>query len=1321
MRKIFLLFVLSFSSMLSIAQQTPQRIRFEHLTVANGLPVNAVFCILQDHLGFIWLGSLNGLVRYDGNIMTSYQNNPDSPYSLKGGTVGSLWEDRNGDIWIGSKSLFRFERATGRFIEYPDKYSSVNNSFPSIRFSRQDKQGNIWTIRIINGKSILNRFNPKTSTWDYFNNDRENPHHLTGNSIYYEYEHFGFAEDKNGIIWISTIGENENVLQRLDPKKDKFIRYEPNLSPAMAEDFRKIGGITAGKQGELYISSYYAFKGWYILNTQTGQIKQFRHNTADTASLLSDTVLITPYPDKSGFVWISTGKGMDRYDPVTNRFAHYISKPGDLSTPASGYLINPYETSEGDIWFHGNTGMSFYNRKTNRFTRYVPDEKKEDGLWGYISCTFVDRTGMVWLGSYSSGMNKESRINQFPLFNNIPGNPNSLQDATVNSIYETPSEPGIMWIGTNTGLDRYDKKTGGYTHYRHEEHNGNSISKGAVSSIAEDKKGRFWVATSGGLNLMDRKKGSFSHFVHDTSRANSLMYNGITFLKTVSDGTLWIGTYTGLNHFDYDNNTFTYYQKADSSYTHELFNLITQCTTPDRRVAAILHPADNVNMTVSFDLAQPADLLVTGMGEMTSINNEDWGWIEDASGKSMWNMNFANTLSDGFEDARIRAGIIRLNTGTYRLKYKSDAHFSYGHWNASVPYHSEFWGIQVTKISPQEAEIFNKEVVKRFKNGLGSNAVYCITEDSKKNIWIGCSDQGGITKFDPVTGKFVSYIDYFRGPLFVLGSILEDKETGNFWVGDNLFGLLLINSQGEILKRYNTSNGLPSNTIMGIQQDIKRILWISTDNGLCRFDPASEKFQWYNKKHGLQSLAFNRMAFCNTVDGELYFGGVNGINAFYPDQIKLDTQAPPVVFTDLDIAGITATLGKGGQMPVHISVAKNITLGYNQNDLTFYFTSLLFNRGTESQFAYKLSPGDKDWVQSGTIRQARYTYLSPGTYTFSVKAANADGVWNETGTAITFTILPPWWRTWWAYIFYGLCLLAGLFFTDRFRRKIVIERERAKTRDRELVQAKEIEKAYTELKSTQAQLIQSEKMASLGELTAGIAHEIQNPLNFMNNFSEVNKELLVEMKDEIDKGNTDEVKSIANYVIANEDKINHHGKRADAIVKGMLQHSRSSSSQREPTDINGVADECLRLSYHGLRAKDSSFNAILNTDFDANIGKMNIIPQDIGRVLLNLYNNAFYAVNEKSKEQIQGYEPAVSVSTKKIGDKIEIRVKDNGNGIPAKIIDKIFQPFFTTKPAGEGTGLGLSLSYDIIKAHGGEISVNTKEGGFTEFIIQMPI
>jgi signal transduction histidine kinase len=269
-------------------------------------------------------------------------------------------------------------------------------------------------------------------------------------------------------------------------------------------------------------------------------------------------------------------------------------------------------------------------------------------------------------------------------------------------------------------------------------------------------------------------------------------------------------------------------------------------------------------------------------------------------------------------------------------------------------------------------------------------------------------------------------------------------------------------------------------------------------------------------------------------------------------------------------------------------------------------------------------------------------------------------------------------------------------------------------------QKNEIAKALSDLKTTQSQLVQSEKMASLGELTAGIAHEIQNPLNFVNNFSEVNSELIAEMKEEIEKGNLDGVKNIAADIEANEQKIKHHGKRADAIVKNMLQHSRASSGQKEPTDINVLADEYLRLAYHGLRAKDKSFNATMKTDLGKNIGTVNIIPQDIGRVILNLINNAFYAVDEKKKQNLNEYEPIVSLSTKKNNGKVEIKVTDNGNGIPQKVLDKIFQPFFTTKPTGQGTGLGLSLSYDIIKAHGGELKVETKESEGSEFIILLP-
>lgn len=298
-------------------------------------------------------------------------------------------------------------------------------------------------------------------------------------------------------------------------------------------------------------------------------------------------------------------------------------------------------------------------------------------------------------------------------------------------------------------------------------------------------------------------------------------------------------------------------------------------------------------------------------------------------------------------------------------------------------------------------------------------------------------------------------------------------------------------------------------------------------------------------------------------------------------------------------------------------------------------------------------------------------------------------------------------------------------------------------RERRLRQEKEkleqtVEERTKELKSSQAQLIQSEKMASLGELTAGIAHEIQNPLNFVNNFSEVSNELLDEMKDEFKKGDTEEGFAIADDIKQNLEKINHHGKRADAIVKGMLAHSRSSKGEKELTDINALADEYLRLSYHGLRAKDKSFNADFKTDFDPDLPKVNVVPQDIGRVLLNLINNAFQALSEgdlsgfknliglrpdelESKNDLSGLPPTVTVSTKNLGNRIEISVKDNGPGIPDDIKDKIFQPFFTTKPTGKGTGLGLSLSYDIVKAHGGELTLKTKESTGTTFIIQLPV
>lgn len=271
-------------------------------------------------------------------------------------------------------------------------------------------------------------------------------------------------------------------------------------------------------------------------------------------------------------------------------------------------------------------------------------------------------------------------------------------------------------------------------------------------------------------------------------------------------------------------------------------------------------------------------------------------------------------------------------------------------------------------------------------------------------------------------------------------------------------------------------------------------------------------------------------------------------------------------------------------------------------------------------------------------------------------------------------------------------------------------------------QRKDLERTVADLRTTQKQLIQSEKMASLGELTAGIAHEIQNPLNFINNFSEVNAELIEEMEQELKQGRFEEVSSISYDIKANQEKISQHGKRADFIVKGMLQHSRASTGEKQLTNLNVLADEFFKLSFHGLRAKDKSFNAEMVTRFDDNLPKVNIVQQDVGRVLLNLFNNAFYAVNKKAKTAGPGYKPTVEVSTLANNGQVEIRVKDNGMGIPDSVKDKIMQPFFTTKPTGEGTGLGLSLSYDIVvKGHGGKIDVNTREGEFTAFTVTLPL
>ncbi|WP_354003185.1 sensor histidine kinase [Algoriphagus limi] len=673
----------------------------------------------------------------------------------------------------------------------------------------------------------------------------------------------------------------------------------------------------------------------------------------------------------------------------------------------------------------------------------------------------------------------------------------------------------------------------------------------------------------------------------------------------------------------------------------------------------------------------------------------------------------------------------------------------------------------LNRISPNSDQIIRYKHDPSDSNSLTSDWIFNIVEDPQGKIWISHTE--GIDVFDPETEHFTlidpeSKFGRLRGNLIdpnglLLGTVEDSVENlfsintktkeiiiydlfrrkfsnyapaqpvidnqNRVWIAlTNGFGYTDLNYEKFLHWVDFEDTEFPDLEINAISYDDQGNIYLATSSGILQYFPESGEFRRFGYERGLQSLLFGGLNHRGP-SGKIYFSGTSGANVFHPDQIKTNPNSPQILFKEIRLDGenYQSYLDSAEIKPNHMLSSLLIPPGITT--LSMEFASIHFGGNGQNPSQYRLLGFDETWQDAGTNGRLTYTNLPAGDYVLEVKSMNLDGVWNEEPTILDIRVLPPWHQTWWAYsIYVAAFVLLAVFFVQEERRRAA-KKERDKARDRELAQAKEIEKAYADLKATQAQLIQSEKMASLGELTAGIAHEIQNPLNFVNNFSEVSGELLEELQEEIEKGDLDEVKSISEDLKENLSKINHHGKRAGSIVKGMLEHSRKSDGKKELTDLNNLADECLRLSFHGLRAKDKSFQAEFETDFDPKLPMVDVISQDLGRVLLNLINNAFYACDDRRQKienetgSSESFKPKVIVSTKANSDGVEISVKDNGNGIPDSIKDKIFQPFFTTKPTGIGTGLGLSLSYDIVKAHGGELKVESTEGVGTTFSIHL--
>jgi signal transduction histidine kinase/ligand-binding sensor domain-containing protein len=1066
-------------------------------------------------------------------------------------------------------------------------------------------------------------------------------------------------KDKNGLMWIAS--------------REGLFRYDGSHIHTFipGSSAPPIVGLTEDNKGNIWFIRYGAIG---MIDQQAGTI----HYSQKIGAVANNIAKLTK--DENGFIWVYnfTDSAVSIIDPEARTYKNLDRKNG-LSDHTAFEML---EDDSKNIWISTyNGGADIINPATGKI-KYL---KKNNGLTNdTLAALKKSKTGLIWLADGRGELNeidiKKGTINHY----------NQLQGLKKYYILNlTFDNKDRLWIGTNRGLEIVDLEKG-MSRFIDENH---GMAGNVIASCTPDGNNRMWVATLKGLNII-AQNGETVHPLGTTIV--------ITMMEDIA-GNIWVGTDKGIALIDKQKNVVRLLDKSNG-----LSNDLVQSFVK-------FNQQIGVTTNGGLDIIDPVQKTLEHTGKKEGLVSDTiYVVFKDKAGNT-WLTGPSNGI-DLIDSAK---KIIR---------------------------HTDVAG------------------------GLSDDNIQDVKQDEDGLLWLA-TNRGGVDVYDPIAGT-VKYLNNQPGLKDPSSRMMIMDKYGRMWIGTNQ-GIYVADKKLGTLTSITTKQGLSSNRVLSLLEYNGSVI-AGTNNkatiitapvpGYADSGTASTGHAWeiapLDQSEVLIREQTNAWSTDLATKNGQYLWGDAGITAI--NEIKAENDSVATFITGMTILNqlqkftndrkpveadtlwAADTFYVKGQKPVNTGYALikglstdgvsgpynlpvNLQIPYDNNYLQFQFSQAHLGRQDTIWYSYILEGIGKNWSAATTnLVTENYLNLPPGKYTFKVSSKGPTGKWYEPAK-LSFTILPPWYKTWWAYTLFALLAIGIL-------RAYIVYRSRMLKKENRILEEKvnhrtnQLQKSLEDLKATQAQLIQSEKMASLGELTAGIAHEIQNPLNFINNFSEVNTELIAEMKEEIEKGNMEEVKSLAGDIAANEEKINHHGKRADGIVKGMLQHSRTGNRQKEATNINTLADEYLRLAYHGLRAKDKSFNATMKTDFDEKIGSINVIAQDIGRVILNLITNAFYAVTEKKKQSAdarlpedgQGYEPTVSVSTKKMNGHVEIKVRDNGPGIPQKVLDKIFQPFFTTKPTGEGTGLGLSLSYDIIKAHNGELKVETKEGEGATFIIILP-
>ncbi len=1123
------------------------------------------------------------------------------------------------------------------------------------------------------------------------------------------------VEDKYGYLWMGT----QNGLVRYDG-----YRLQPY--PILNEDGRPVNPAAINylfedSKGKLWAFVYLEGIYWYD-RTQNS----FRKTpvSKETEAILKKIGINQCKEDKQrNCIWIEAiDSERDKttlysFDLASNKLEAYSEIAKGNNFIPSYFTMDLSIDATGKPWLVTDSLLSYFEPTTKSFKPYfvLPDTSKgarifsvvadpvdADMLWLNVSKNFQ---GTVEPKNIRKVLQFNIKTKTFKLSASGSKDPAALPDICFHTFIDSLKR---VWLSTDKGLSLYDRQTKSFTHFSLNF----ADAAGHSEIIAADKDGNLWVAGNiTGLYYLDIKN-NISYLCKPNEGPGGLpAYRVVSKLFFDRSGTFWVNMpYVGIAWRHRQKTQFTPlavnpFPKSNSSNEKppQYFIVGTQGDSICYLVDSTSLVAWNT-ITNTFEKFDLKDKQVYKKIISVTKSTDGYLWIAALESGLIQYNPVSKTINKFLHDPKDSTSV----NGVAIVAVLADKAGTI--WIGSADMGMSSYDLQTKKFTRYPFAINNG--TRLVKDSLDDRTAGYFYFDTDSILWIG-TNNGGVNSFNTKTKKFRSYLNYKEG-FFSTPCMLEDSRK-RFWVGTYLSGVYLLDRKTGALKRFSEKEGLIHNSVFSLTEDAAGNIWAATTKGMSRINPATYSITNFAAAKPVEyEFLINNFQDRN---GIFHLPGRNGILAFNPMQLD-ESKTLPVVL--IESVGYRSA-GKTTDTLLFTEGLEKIRLKYNENKISFQYVALHFADAALNQYAYQLEGYDKDWIQAGTQRNVTYSNLPPGKYTFKVKAANNDGLWNETGPSFIIIISPPWWKTWWAYCLYVLLIGGSIWAYIQYRSK-ALRRENQVLEDKINHRTSQLQKSLEDLQATQSQLIQSEKMASLGELTAGIAHEIQNPLNFVNNFSEVNTELIEEMKEELNAGKIEAVISLADDIKANNEKISFHGKRADSIVKGMLQHSRSGSSQKEPTDINNLLDECMRLSFHGMRAKDKTYNAKMDTSFDSSLGPINIVSQEIGRVFLNLFTNAFYSVMQKKKEVEGHYNPVVSAIIKKEGNKVKIIIADNGKGIPQKVIDKIFQPFFTTKPTGEGTGLGLSLSYDIItKGHNGELKVETKEGEFARFTITLLI